>query len=131
MPIVEFLTAPLPLLSDFGVNLTAIDLIGAVADVDLGFIDAVSDIIALVESIPTGDESIEITFFDKITIFDYTDADAQPDLSDPNVDLSGSERTENDPESQLEESEGDTANFTKTLTKSEGFSFPIVTSRTG
>jgi Ca2+-binding RTX toxin-like protein len=62
-PIVDVLTAPIPVISDLaGEDITLIDIAGMFGVVDPGFIYAIADIITLVNSIPTDAGDIILPF---------------------------------------------------------------------
>jgi len=67
--IIDFITAPLPVISDLGPELSLVDIAEAFGDVDLGFIDSVADVVALVNSIPAGAEELILNFGD-FTVYD-------------------------------------------------------------
>jgi Ca2+-binding RTX toxin-like protein len=60
--IIDFITAPLPVISDLGPELSLVDIAEAFGDVDLGFIDSVADVVALVNAIPDEAEELMLNF---------------------------------------------------------------------
>ncbi len=93
-PLIDFITTPFPVLSDFGLNITPLDLAAMYGQFDPGLIYAVADIITLINRIPDPDSvgSLMLNFGD-MTLFDDTATGVDfsgIDLTDPNFDLSGS-----------------------------------------
>ena len=89
-PIIDFVTAPLPVISDLGPPVTLLDLAATFGVVDarmISAIRAVITIIDLIDGIPA-DTAVIIPFGD-FTIFDSTNSSLQPDLTARNADLSG------------------------------------------
>ncbi|MEP5567020.1 MAG: LEPR-XLL domain-containing protein, partial [Halioglobus sp.] len=91
--IIDFITAPLPVISDLGPSLSLVDIAEVFGDVDLGFIDSVADVVALVNAIDAGAEEILVPYGD-FTIYKRGDGENGTDagdanLSDPRADLSG------------------------------------------
>ncbi len=71
-PLIDFITTPFPVLSDFGLNITPLDLAAAYGQIDPGLIYAIADIITLINKIPDPDEvgSLKITILDNLPIYD-------------------------------------------------------------
>lgn len=92
--IIDFITAPLPVISDLGPSLSLVDIAEVFGDVDLGFIDSIADVVALVNAIDTNSgEPIAVPYGD-FTIYERGDGTNGTDagdanLSDPRADLSG------------------------------------------
>ncbi|MBW2292071.1 MAG: hypothetical protein JRG94_07130, partial [Deltaproteobacteria bacterium] len=135
-PIVEILTSPLPVISDLGPPVTLLDLARATGKLNPALIEAVADIITLVNAIPTDVSSIVIPFGD-FTIFDRNNEEMMNvDPTDPDADLAGmnedaagddfdidqklDEQAQNDPSSK------DSTSFVKKLANTKGFAFPIL-----
>jgi len=90
-PLIDFITTPFPVLSDFGLNITPLDLAAAYGQIDPGLIYAIADIITLINSIPDPDEvgSLQLNF-GNMTLYDNDGVGTDftgIDLSDPNLDL--------------------------------------------
>ena len=90
-PLIDFITTPFPVLSDFGLNITPLDLAAMYGSFDPGLIYAIADIITLVNSIPDPDTvgALQLNFGD-MTLFDSAldpDLFAEIDLTDPNLNL--------------------------------------------
>ncbi|MFC1783883.1 hypothetical protein ACFL02_09930, partial [Planctomycetota bacterium] len=90
-PLIDFITTPFPVLSDFGLNITPLDLAAAYGSVDPGLIYAIADIITLINSIPDPDEvgSLQLNFGDMPIYDDGSTGGAvyMPDLWNPSLDL--------------------------------------------
>ena len=132
-PVVDILTTPLPVISDLGPPVTLLDLAGIFGKVNPAFLRSVADIITLVNAIPTNVSSLMIPFGDFV-VFEKDKINPDLDLSDPDANLSGIEMPDSssfDFNSELDKQPaGSTKNFTKKLTTTGGFSFPILTSPT-
>ncbi|PLX94607.1 MAG: hypothetical protein C0619_02600, partial [Desulfuromonas sp.] len=88
-PLIDFITTPFPVLSDFGLNITPLDLAAMYGSFDPGLIYAIADIITLVNSIPDPDDvgSLQINFGD-LTLFEDENFEGI-DLTNPSLDLAG------------------------------------------
>ncbi|MCX2973495.1 LEPR-XLL domain-containing protein [Halieaceae bacterium IMCC8485] len=73
--IVDFITAPLPVISDLGPSISLLDIAEAIAPQQLGFIESIDDLLSVINSIPTDAGGLEIPFGD-FAIFDRTAGDA-------------------------------------------------------
>jgi Ca2+-binding RTX toxin-like protein len=136
-PVIDILTAPLPVLSDLGPPTTILDLARLTGAFDPGLIESIADIITLVNAIPTNVSNLVIPFGD-FTIFDRSDpAMMAVDPTDPDADLSGmNERAAGDGRSidaKLDEqaaadpSKRESTSFVNKLKNTKGFQFPILT----
>jgi Ca2+-binding RTX toxin-like protein len=70
-PFIDFFTAPIPVISDLGLDITFLDIAAAFGDVDPGLIYSIADIISLINRIPDPSEvgALLINFGD-FTVFD-------------------------------------------------------------
>ncbi|WP_375173688.1 matrixin family metalloprotease [Pseudooceanicola sp.] len=79
-PFIDFLTAPIPLIDIFGVDLTMLDLAAALGDFDPGLIETLAEVITLINEIAAlregGDPDLVIPIGDFI-IFDNIDEAAE------------------------------------------------------
>lgn len=85
-PIVDFVTEPLPIAEEFGIDITVLDLVEALGYGDVAsFVAAVGEVITLINSVPILDDNLYIP----LGSFDLGDTDPlqKADLSDvePNV----------------------------------------------
>ena len=76
--IVDFITAPLPVISDLGPSISLLDIAEAIAPQQLGFIESIDDLLSVVNSIPTDADGLEIPFGD-FAIFDRAADDPNGD----------------------------------------------------
>ncbi len=90
-PLIDVITAPIPVLSDLGPPITLLDIAAAFGEVDPGLIYSIADIISLINRIPdpsaTGTLLIDFGDFD---IFDNRDSTVDKiltDLTNPNLDF--------------------------------------------
>ncbi|MEM2126255.1 MAG: calcium-binding protein, partial [Candidatus Methanosuratincola sp.] len=84
-PIVDFVTARIPVLSDLaGRKITLVDLAAIFGDINPDLIYAIADIISFVNSIPTNIESLMIPITDEFVIFGSGIIDDAKKLTDPN-----------------------------------------------
>ena len=67
-PIVDFLTTPIPVISDLAGEITFLDIASLFGNVDPRFIEVISDIIELVNSIPAEADELLINFGDFVTV---------------------------------------------------------------
>ena len=137
-PIVEILTSPIPVISDLGPDVTLLDLARATGKLNPALIEAVADIISLVNAIPTDVSTIVIPF-GHFTIFDRADENMMlVDPTDPDADLTGmnEDATSGDSRSlsqKLDEQNaqdsrrGKSTSFVSKLANTRGFEFPILT----
>ena len=94
-PLVDTLTAPIPVISDLaGRDITMLDLAQLFGGdkFDRRYIDAVVAVIDVINSIPTGQEDVVISFGD----FVIMDGSGSNDLRDPNSNLSNTNTQSND-----------------------------------
>jgi Ca2+-binding RTX toxin-like protein len=128
-PIVDFLTAPLPVISDIGPPVTLLDIAGVFGNVNPALLKSIAEIITLVNALPSGGD-IVIDFGD-FAIFDRnTGTNMDVDLTDPDTDLSTVDQpsTAHDFDAKLDaKPPSKQKDFAKKLSKTEGFSFPLLT----
>jgi Ca2+-binding RTX toxin-like protein len=91
-PIVDFITSPIPIIGDLGLDITWLDLAAQLAgpSFNVGLIQSIADIITLVndiEDIIASGETIVLPIGD-MTIFDF-DANFKPELWSGGLDLAG------------------------------------------
>jgi Ca2+-binding RTX toxin-like protein len=137
-PVVDFLTAPLPVISDLGPTLTFLDIAKVFGKVDTGFIESVASLVTLINSIPTDTDSVMINFGDFV-IFDKNTT-PNLDLTDPNLDLAsnvGDPDTnkadpggDQDPRQESDPKKKKAKSFTQSLKDNGDFAIPILTSPT-
>ncbi len=136
-PIIEILTAPIPIISDLGPPVTLLDLARSTGFLNPALIEAIADIITLVNAIPTDVSNIIIPF-GSFTIFDRSDEEMMAfDPTDPDTDLSGARDRASgdgrsiedklDEESRSDPSKRESTSFVKKLANTKGFKFPILT----
>jgi Ca2+-binding RTX toxin-like protein len=97
-PFIDVFTSPIPVISDLaGEPITLLDIAGLFGEVDPSMIEAVANIITLVNTIPTNVSNIVIPFGDVVLVgtgnpgadFDLFDDKALDDVRDSNTPLSG------------------------------------------
>jgi len=145
-PMIDFLTAPFPVLSDVGIELTFLDLAEYFSDgrFNTGFFESVLDIISFVNSIDVGEFDDFWIDFGDFTVFDINDDDLkQANLTDPNLKLADKDaayldkalKINDDPvNNAVADSSGNTrsgnnsgsANFYDSMKKNGSFDFPIL-----
>ncbi len=127
-PIVDILTSPLPVISDLGPPVTLLDLARMTGRFDPSLIEAIADIITLVNAIPTTAGNVIIGFGDFTIYKIMTDGttmgtdpvDGNADLSDLHEDQ-GATATTTEPAE-----ENETTGFVDKLKNTKGFAFPIL-----
>jgi len=130
-PVIDFLTAPIPVISDLGPTVTMLDIAGIFGNVSSGFITAIADVITLINSIPTDTDSVLINFGNFVIYNRAEGTNDDYDLSDPKT-LQNLNKLDNwDKDFDFDKAmqgkpPSKTSKFTKTVNKSEGFSFPIL-----
>lgn len=129
-PIIDFLTAPLPVISDLGADLTLLDIAAAFGTVDTSFINSVADIIELIDLIDSFSAADEggINFGD-FAVFDINalgDTALNIDLSDARANLTAlKDKVVNEATTQALPSTSSSAGAK--LIAGDGFAFPILT----
>lgn len=135
-PIIDFLTTPLPVISDLGPSLSLLDIAAATGKVNTGFIESVADVITFINAIPLGAETVLLDF-GNFTIFDKSDPSVNPDVdvTDPTTNLdnvaipqdrSSKEQTpDHKPVSGTK-----TQSFTDKIKSAGDFDFPIISDPT-
>jgi hypothetical protein len=91
-PLIDIITAPLPVISDLGPTVTLLDLAASFGKVDPGLIYSIADIISLINRIPNPDEAGELLLpFGNFVVFDRdgTGAEAHTELWNPNFKRTG------------------------------------------
>lgn len=119
-PIIDFLNSPTPLLEDFGIDVTPLQLAAIFGPSEVGYIQAAADVIALINSIPIIDGQVYVPLgnFDLGTV----DPRAEEDLTE--VDPNG---TTTDPINLLQSISPETSTFVNDSILA-GISFPIIES---
>ncbi len=128
-PIVDILTAPLPVVSDLGPPVTLLDLARLSGKPQLALIESIADIITLVNSIPTNIDTVMIPFGDFVIYRKATGSEPQigVDPTSRNADLSGlSQEQGSNREPGRPASTNQTTNFVDKLKSTRGFKFPIL-----
>ncbi len=69
-PLIDVFTTPFPVLDDFGLEITLLDLAAAYGTVNPDMIYAIADIITFINDIELGVDSIEITLLESFPVFD-------------------------------------------------------------
>lgn len=131
-PIIDFLTAPLPVISDLGPDLTILDLAEMTGKVDTGFIESVAGLITFVNAIPLDAETVLLNFGD-FTIYDSLDPELSDlDITDPTEDVQNKVAVPRD-RTGVEETPGGgdpsgtkTKRFTDKIKSAGDFDFPII-----
>lgn len=129
-PIINFLTTPLPVISDLGPELTLLDIAALTGKVNTGFIESIADLITFVNAIPLEAETVLLDFGD-FTIFDIN-VNPDLDITNPNEDVQGKVAVPQDRTGTEKNPDGSAATGTKTQSfknklKSAGdFSLPII-----
>lgn len=129
-PIIDFLTAPLPVISDLGPELAILDIAEMTGKVNTGFIESVADLITFVNAIPLNAETVLLNFGD-FTIYDRLET-PDLDITDPTEDVQSKvavprERTgvEETPAGG-DPSGTKTKQFTDKIKAAGDFDFPII-----
>ncbi len=124
-PIIDVLTAPLPVLSDLGPPVTLLDLAGIFGHINPDLLFAIADLITLVNGIPTDpDASLEIVMGDLFIVEPTMGLAAGMSQSEIMTANAGMMRDTNQ---QIDDLPGETGGFVQRLRDSESLSFPILT----
>ena len=133
-PIIDFLTTPLPVISDLGPDMTVLDMAELTGKVDTGFIESIADLITFVNAIPLDAETVLLNF-GNFTI--YKDGD-DLDITDPNADTknkvaiptgrTGEEELPAGTSGDVKDTK--TKSFKDKLTSAGDFDFPIISDPT-
>jgi len=132
--ILDFITAPLPVISDLGDDLSLVDIAQMTGQVNLSFLDSVADLVDLVNSIPTDSDALIINFGDFV-VYDIDLGITDLDLSNEKTDLStvdtgASSRTagnDSDPfGNDTTSSDNKNKSFMNKLKSNGSFAFPIL-----
>ncbi|MEM8790522.1 MAG: matrixin family metalloprotease [Pseudomonadota bacterium] len=89
-PILDFLTAPVPILSDLGVNLTILDIAATFGNVNPGLISSIAEIIQIINDLAAlpDDVNLLLPIIDEFVIFDAMNGAANG-MNPFNDDLTG------------------------------------------
>ena len=128
-PIIDFLTTPLPVISDLGPSLTVLDIARMTGKVNTGFIESVADLITFINALPTDAGSLLLDFGD-FSIFDKT-VNPDLDITNPTEDVQNKvavpqDRTGTEADTGNDTAKKNTKSFTDKLKSAGDFDFPII-----
>lgn len=131
-PIVDILTKPLPVISDLGPPVTLLDLARMTGTFNTGLIEAIADIITLVNAIPTNVDNVVIGFGDFVIFELMADGSTMgTNPADKNADLGNLSKEQGATAVMTQPSQqNQTTGFVNKLKNTRGFKFPILSDPT-